>query len=349
MSLSPAQQYLQDFTRLAHARSWSERNQVLAAMEKLYVRLDPDSREAIVLGFALAKIYGDLGDIERSFDLLIEVNRRHRAGKTDTIEDARATVSAVRRLFTEETITPRPVASRWRPVFIIGLPRSGTTLVEQSLTMHPAVTGGGEPKLLGQWCHGYLRRWQTGAGSLNAHLPQLQSHYLGGLGAVANGGHVTDKMPLNFLWLGFIQAAFPDAVIVHTVRDPMATCWSLFKTPFAGRSNGYACDLADIGEFYGLYRKLMAFWEERFPGRCFVLDYERLTRKQEAETRQLLAHCGLEWDPACLDFHRNPRPAHTASEDQVRQPLYSGSSAAWKRYESHLAPLREALARDGWV
>lgn len=347
MSLSPGQQYILDFSDLCQTRRWSERDELLDKMEALHGKLSPASQEAIVLGFALAKIYDDLGEVDRSFALLRECNRHHRNAKTDTIEDARATVASLRELFSRQRVRPLSAATqaRPRPVFILGMPRSGTSLVEQILASHSRVQGGGELKLMGQWCYGFLKRYRDApeAMSLQGMLPELRQHYLSGIEPLGNEPVITDKMPMNFLWVGFILAALPEARIVHTTRDAMATCWSIYKTAFAGSSNGYSCDLGDIGEFYSLYRELMDFWRERFEPRFHELDYERLTQHQEAETRRLLDFCGLDWEPACLAFHRNPRRVKTASWAQVQRPLYRGSSEAWKPYEKYLTPLIEAL------
>ncbi len=353
MTLSPAQQYLQDFVQRAHssnAASWPDDDKSLAAMEALYAKLDPTSQDAIVLCFALAKIHDDRGNVDRAFHLYSEGNRHHARGKIDTIDDARQTAALVRDIFSSDIPTALPGDSKPRPIFILGMPRSGTSLVEQILASHSEVHGGGELALLGQWCFGYLKlvKEHGAAVRLDNYLGQLRSHYLNGLsglGGLSGKTVVTDKMPVNFFWIGFLLQALPDAVIIHTCRDPMATCWSNFKTPFAGRSNGFACDLAHIGEFYTLYMELMAFWKQLFPGRIYDLNYEALTRDQEGETRKLLAHCQLSWQESCLNFHLNPRKVHTASRYQVALPLYQGSSESWKPYERFLKPLRYTLGK----
>ncbi len=345
MSLSPAQQFLQDFSRKAQSETWTSFDPLLDKMSALLKKLNPASQEAIVLAFSLAKIYDDLGDIDQSFALLSQYNRHHKQIKTDTIADARATVATVRQLF--EAQSPAPLSQRPspRPIFILGMPRSGTSLVEQILASHSQVHGGGELKFLGQWSYGFIKLFRSNPAGikLDDYLPELFSHYQQGIASLGDSPFLTDKMPVNFLWLGFIKAAFPDARIIHTQRDPMATCWSIYKTAFAGSSNGYSCDLADIGEFYCLYQELMAFWQQSYEQPFYCLDYERLTENQESQTRQLLDYCQLPWDPACLDFHRNSRPVKTVSWAQVKRPMYQGSSQAWRRYEKYLGPLKTSL------
>jgi hypothetical protein len=154
---------------------------------------------------------------------------------------------------------------------------------------------------------------------------------------------ITDKMPLNFRWIGIILSAFPGAKIIHLKRDPMATCWSIYKRYFFVRGNGYAYDLGDLGEYYRLYADLMAFWHEKYPNVIYDVCYERLTENQEEETRRLLEFCNLEWQEECLNFHKTKRLVKTISATQVRREMYRGSSEAWRKFERHLQPLRKAL------
>lgn len=345
MNFSPSQQILHDFTEQAQTATWTTRNKTLENMEDLHARMDPASQDAIVLGFTLAKIYDDLGDTERAFTLLEKSNRHHQKNKTDTIEDARLTSALVRQLFAEQQATPLPGSGKQRQIFIVGMPRSGTSLVEQILASHSQVFGGGELPLLGQWCFGYLKLYQQygKAAALDNYLQQLHDHYFRGIAELTTRPIVTDKMPVNFFWLGFVFAALPDAIVIHTQRDAMATCWSNFKTPFAGRSNGYACDLTHIGEFYRIYHSLMDYWETLYPNRIYTLNYEALTEDQETETRRLLEHCDLPFEQACLEFYRNERQVSTASKHQVTKPIYQGSSESWRKYEKFLGPLQKEL------
>ena len=345
MSATQVKQAIAEFSHLAETETWTRRDTRLEDMETLYTQLDPASREAIVLCFALAKVYDDLDEVDRCFQALSTGNHYHRKGKTDTIDDARQTIRAIRYLFDTQTVATLNEPAPVQPLFIIGMPRSGTTLVEQILSSHPRVSAGGELKMMGQWSYGFLKLYTSNPAhiTLNHYLHQLREHYVTQSRELRLDGIFTDKMPVNFLWTGFIRTAFPSAPIIHTVRDPMAVCWSLFKTDFAGSSNGYACDLRDIGEFYRLYTELMQYWEANSPGAVYRLNYERLTQDQETETRRLLEVCGLDWNNACLDFQNNPRDAGTASRYQVKRPLYQGSSENWKRYEKYLEPLKESL------
>ena len=155
---------------------------------------------------------------------------------------------------------------------------------------------------------------------------------------------LTDKMPLNFRHIGLIACALPEAKIIHTVRDPIATCWSIYKQHFAASGNSYAYDFQDLAGFFHLYKDLMSFWHEELPGKIYDLNYERLTLNQEEETRLLIEACELDWEDSCMSFHKTKRAVSTASSLQVRQKIYTGSSDAWRNFEDYIKPLINSLS-----
>nr|WP_321444660.1 sulfotransferase [uncultured Cohaesibacter sp.] len=220
------------------------------------------------------------------------------------------------------------------PIFILGMPRSGTSLVEQIISSHSDVHGGGELRLLGR--HG--RKLSLGQQRPDKPaLERFRKAYLTDLAKVsASKPFVADKLPQNFLQLGLICSALPEAKIIHTMRDPAATCWSNFKINFQGPFLGYSHDLKSVVDYYKLYRDLMAFWHAQFPGQIYDLDYERLTEEQETETRNLIDYLALGWQDACLSPQHNTRAVKTASVEQVRQQVYRGSSQSWKKFEPYL-------------
>ena len=150
-------------------------------------------------------------------------------------------------------------------------------------------------------------------------------------------------MPDNFIWIGFILAAFPGAKIINLNRDPRATCWSVYKRYFSNEGIGFAYDLADLAQYHVLYTDLMSFWREQFPNRIYDICYEDLTENQQEETCKLLQFCDLDWEDRCLNFHETERVVKTASATQVRKKMYKGSSEAWRRYEAQLQPLLKSL------
>jgi hypothetical protein len=226
------------------------------------------------------------------------------------------------------------------PVLIVGMPRSGTTLVEQILASHPQVGAGGE-------CNFWLRRsgW-IGQGRIRSFDPAaaqaMIDDYVALLGAVAPGARrVTDKMPYNFLLLGLVRRLFPRARIVHCRRNPRDTALSIYFSRL-GATQPFAARRADIVLYYRQYRRLMAHWRcVLAPERFMEIDYESLVADSQSVSRALIAFCGLEWDPACLDFHRTDRPITTASAWQARQPLYRSSVERWRHYEPWLGELSD--------
>jgi hypothetical protein len=221
------------------------------------------------------------------------------------------------------------------------MPRSGTTLVEQILASHSQVYGAGELDLLNKAIR--ATEWRSTQLSSD-HLQSIREAYFSSLKEIgAAEPYVTDKQPFNFRWIGFILAAIPEAKIVHVRRDARATCWSNFKHCYSSEAIGFAYDLQDIVEYYKMYVDLMAFWHEKFPGRIYDLDYETLTEHQEVESRKLLEYVGLNWEDQCLEFYKTRRAVQTASDTQVRQKMYQGSSDEWRKYEKYLESMLELL------
>ena len=222
--------------------------------------------------------------------------------------------------------------------------RSGTSLVEQILSTHSEVYGAGELEDMGKIIGPQLSSCSDGSLKFENFIRGIHEDYYAVLRELnVSEKIVIDKMPINFLWIGFIISAFPNAKIVHLSRDPVATCWSIYKNYFSGSGNGYAYDMNDLAAYYKLYIDLMVFWKERYSDRIYDLHYESLTENQEQETRKLLDYCGLKWEERCLDFHKTKREVKTVSAIQVRKKMYKGSSEVWKRYKKHLTPLINGL------
>lgn len=323
-------------------------------MLALYNDSQPGDTDRTHLCFSLAKAYGDLKAYDKSFAFLEEGNRlRKQALDYDLDQDLRV-ITGIMELFDTSPVETAFIPKTefpFRPVFIVGMPRSGTSLVEQIVSSHSLVYGAGELTTINQILDPFLNRLVSGGDGITEKQRFLEDAvsavfkgYLEKLSSLNVPEKViTDKMPLNFTFIGLILSAFPNAKIVNLSRDPRATCWSIYKHYFSNRGNGYAYDMADIAKFYRYYTDMMAFWHKRFPGKIHDLNYERLTEHQEEETRRLLSFCDLAWEDACLEFHKSDRAVKTASSSQVRKKLYKGSSDAWRNYEQHLAPLLKAL------
>ena len=342
---------------LADAKRFSSADPHLAAMEKLarsMTSLSPG--EQIDLHFALAKAYEDLGEHEKCFEHLVEGNALKRRRISYDEASALNKFNRTKEVFTLELMhhmqdlgDPSPV-----PVFIIGMPRSGTTLVEQILASHSKVFGAGEldqiSKAVAQLSgrNDSIARYPEVMSSITAgQLRQFGASYVSVIRTLApEAERITDKMPLNFACVGLIHAALPNARIIHVRRDPLDTCFSCFSKLFAG-DQPYSYDLAELGRFYRAYESLMEHWRRVLPsGVMLDIQYEGVTADLQGEARRIVAHCGLEWEDACLSFHETDRPVRTASALQVRRPIYRSSIGRSRPYHHLLRPLMEALTCD---
>ncbi|HTU26618.1 MAG TPA: tetratricopeptide repeat protein [Pirellulales bacterium] len=303
--------------------------------------------------FALGKALEEVGDYARAFEQFAQGNALKRQ-QFDYDEQARVrSFQNIMAAFTPELMTRLAGTGdpSVGPIFILGMPRSGSSLVEQILASHPLVHGGGEMKNLGLLAS-RVRDPQGRQVSYAEYVPRLMpddvrrigNAYLASLPTLPVGKHrVTDKMPANFLYAGLIHLILPGARIIHTVRNPIDTCLSCFTALFASGQR-FSYDLAEVGRYYHRYQQLMDHWRAVLPaGAMLDVAYENVVDNFEVEARRLVAFCGLPWDDRCLNFHATNRPIKTASNYQVRQPLYRRSLARWRRYEAHLAPLMAAL------
>jgi len=333
------------------------RNHV-AELERLVARGFANWNGEVQIRHALAKEYEDLGRYAESFEQLsLGARKRREHLRYDVATDV-ATVDWIIEAFARVPRAPGPPPAARRhggPLFIVGLPRSGTTLVDRILSSHSAVCSAGElsdfalalvARVRGENGHAELSRRELVARSAHIDFGALGREYLARARAVAGEGTFTDKMPLNYLYCGIIRQALPDAKIVHLTRHPLAAGYAMYKTLF---KDGYpfSYDLVDIGRYYVGYRRLMRHWDEVMPGVIHHVEYERLVADQSGQTRRLLDFCGLEWQDACLDFHRNASPTTTASAAQIRRPIYDSSVAQWRHYATELAPLRDLLTAAG--
>lgn len=339
------------YRQLAYIIRFTEDNPLIATMETLWKQeLTDESR--LHLGFALAKAYDDTRQHSRVFAPLNTANtlrRRDYSGKK--IENIHELAGQLERLFPPDFLTQYAENDDGdpTPVFIVGMPRSGTTLTEQILASHPAVHGADELVFMR---HLALAESQKLTGKeypeaaplyTSQHLHTISQTYLERIRQIApSAERIVDKMPSNYKYIGLIRMAFPQARIIHCQRDAMDTCFSIYKHYFAA-PQPFAYDMEELGLHYLAYRRIMAHWEKVLPGHIYTMQYETLIENQEAETRNLLEFCGLPWNDACLDFHKTRRDIKTASSMQVRKPIYKTSIRSWEPYRKELAPLIRAL------
>ena len=338
---------------LSEARRFTPGDRHLAALEEMARTADAlPANSRIELHFALAKALDDVGEVDRAFDHLTQGNRLKRESISYDEEFLLGQFERVHTAFTPELITRLSGFGHGsaEPVFILGMPRSGSTLVEQILASHPAVAAAGELDTFSQTAGAVLGpRFPADMANLTPQdLERVGSAYLDAVHLEAPRTlpprpRFTDKMPVNFVFAGLIHLALPQARIIHTRRDPIDTCMSCFSKFFVN-SQPFAWDLGELGRYWRSYDALMRHWRRVLPpGVLLEVDYQTVVDDLEGQARRLVAHCGLDWSPACLDFHRTPRPVRTASWAQIRRPIYRDAIGRWRAYGDRLAPLLDAL------
>jgi tetratricopeptide (TPR) repeat protein len=336
---------------LALAVKHAEHDEEIRAMERLVAREGLSSTERMHLCFALGKAYEELREYSRAFEHILEGNRILRASYDYSIAEDERHFENIKKIFSADFFSARRGSgcADGSAVFIVGMPRSGTTLVEQILASHRDVFGAGELPDLASLVESYCT--QRGGVFPEAVSGFERSAYEGlGVDYVQRirqrstaAKRITDKRPHNFLMVGLIKAILPNAKVIHCMREPMDSCWSMFKL-LATANFKFAHDMDDLGRYYSRYLDLMAHWRVVLPGFVHEVKYEEMVSDQEHQTRKLLEYCDLPWDAACLAFHRTKRTVATPSATQVRQPIYQGSVQLWKNYEQQLKPLRRALS-----
>jgi tetratricopeptide (TPR) repeat protein len=352
-ALGIAPDYAEAHLNRAEIKSFHPGDPDLAALEALSGRDDLPISKTLLIDFALAKALEDCGEYVRAFEYLRKGNGLKR-------QQIQYDEEAVTRMFQRvAAVFDSNLFSRFQgggdpssvPVFVLGMPRSGTSLVEQILASHPQVYGAGELTDLDMAERTVLSesgeslRYPEYVPFLDTSALRRMGHvYVGRLPAVADGQvRIVDKIPGNFLKIGLIRLILPNARIIHTMRDPIDTCVSCYSRLFDS-GQPYSYDLAELGRYYRLYTELMAHWRSVLPpGAMLDVAYEDVVDDLEGQARRLIDYCGLPWDDRCFDFHKTKRLVKTASTVQVRKPLFRGSLQRWRKYEAGLGPLLREL------
>ncbi|TDR71086.1 sulfotransferase [Paludibacterium purpuratum] len=343
---------------LSSLKSYTPDDPHLALLEQLYARRNQLSEHArIRYGFALGKALDDIGEYDRAFAAYEEGNRIQHAGLPMDESRADRLMRAIMTVFDADFFAERrhwqgAVDASRTPIFIVGMPRSGTSLLEQILSSHASVHGAGELTELSESVGaatgaGGDRSFTEGVRLLSeAEMKRIGDDYLRRVWALSpESAYITDKMPANFFYLGLIHLALPQAKIIHAMRDPMDSCFSCYSRLF-NETMEFAYDQGTLGRYYLRYITLMKHWHRVLPpGTILDLPYEDMVADTEGQARRVLAFIGLPWDENCLKFHENKRLVKTASVAQVRKPIYQSSVARWKHFARHLQPLLD-IVRD---
>ena len=316
-------------------------------MQQIYTDSATFQEDKAHICFALAKYHEDLENYPEAFSFFKEGNALRKKELKYTMAQDEELFKARKRSSQEIKKYALSSAKKEKgiaPIFIIGMPRSGTSLIEQVVSSHSSVHGAGEMNLISKLGRSFTSEKQV---LTQESLRTCRSQYLKELERISeNKPFVSDKLPHNFTQIAFIFALLPEAKVIHVKRDAKATCWSNFKYYFPVNALGYSYDLEDLVKYYKLYEDLMYFWEQEYPGRIYQLDYDLFTEKQETETKRILEYLNLNWEEACLHPHLNTRSVRTASSTQVRKKVYKGSSQKWKVYEPFLNGAFDSLDRE---
>ncbi len=304
-------------------------------------------------GFALARIYDKAGGYPTAFQYLQDANRLKRADIEFSIKDYQDMSDGIMALFTPDFLARFSGKSNsdLAPIFVLGMPRSGTTLTEQMLASHSQVQGGGELPSITRVAKDLGNTWESrgnlapGSDEMVAQdLQQAAARYTDMASHLwRKRPRFTDKMPMNFLYIGIIHLLFPNARIIFCHRNPVATCLSCYQILFGAGNVLYSYDLAELGQVYKIHERIMAHWRKVLPGRVLEVEYEHLVGHPETGIRRMLEFCDLEFESACLDFHTLNRPIATASLVQVRKPIYKEAINHWENYQPFLGPLFDGL------
>lgn len=350
LQINPA--FIEAYRELASIKKFSDINDPdLERMLTLNELKELSTEQKMHMGFALAKVYEDLKDYDQSFNFLNQANTNRRILFPYSQEQTDETFRKIESKLTASFIKKHKDQGNQdpSPIFILGMPRSGSSLIEQILSSHPQVFGAGElnyvAKLTNEmWSTPKMLDYPECILDLSSDdVSEFAEKYLSMIRELnSDSTYIVDKMPHNFFYVGLIDIAFPNAKIIHSIRNPMDSCLSMYKTGFHD-GHPYTDNLNDLGHYYNHYLRLMKHWKSIFGDRIYDCVYEDVVADTESQTRKLLDYCGLDWDENCLEFYKTKRRVHTASATQVRQGIYKKAVKGWLRFETQLQPLKDII------
>lgn len=319
---------------LSRITKYSSQNKHFYELKSIYEDTKINSEKKKEIAFALGKASEDIEDFTNAFKYFKNGNDIHRKQINFSLEEEKNFFKEIKTKYNKELFKDLKESgfNNLSPIFIVGMPRSGTSLVEQILSSHKKVYGAGELDIIPDLVK------KSNIKNLNhENLKSLGKEYIDNVKKISNNSPViTDKLPVNFRWIGFIKLILPNAIVINCVRNPKDNCFSIYKNFFAKSDLNFAYDLNEITEYYKLYINLMSYWKSVIPEFVINLNYEELINDSENQIKNLLKLCHLPWDPICLEFYKNKRPVKTASDTQIRKKIYTSSIDSWKNYSNDL-------------
>ncbi len=328
-------------------RKISKNDNIIKILEELINNNDLHPKHEQDISYALSKVYFDLDNIDLGFKFLTKAKKLYLKKINFSIEEEKISFQKVKNYFSTKKFKMIDFKDTYKayPIFIIGMPRSGTSLLEQIISTHSEVFGAGELRIMPRIFYDTNWNEKTNPEDL---FRFVRREYLSNLGKIITSKKIiVDKMPFNFFAVGFILNSIPEAKIVHISRNPMAVCWSNYKSNFFDNIGmDYAHKLESVAEYYVIYKELMNFWRDKYHSRLIEIDYDKFVLDYETNSKSVIAEIGLNWENEILKFHENNRVVETNSLLQVRSKVYQDSSQKWKKYEKYLTPVMEILDKN---
>ena len=296
----------------------------------------------ILLLDALSKCYFDLEEVELAFNCLNKCNLLKKENSKFSMDDQKNLFKKIKYFFSEINVNDIEFSGKIKskPIFIVGMPRSGTSLLEQILSTHSKIYGAGELNFLQKIIDKLGFEDRT---NLKSYFSEVRKYYYEEITKISNANFIIDKLPSNFRWIGFIVKAFPEAKIIHIQRNPMAVCWSNYKNFFLDNGLDFNLSQRDVAEYYSMYLNLMDFWTSKYKKNILDINYEIFVKNFQANTRKILDYLNLRWEDRLLQYQKTNRPVTTASHQQVREKIKMNSSEEWKKYKNYLEPMQVVL------
>ncbi len=322
-----------------------EKDQVFKNLKEIIQKEDLDEEQKEVFFYSISKAYFDIGNNDLAFKYLNSANKLKLEKLDYSFSKDKKEFKKIKEFFLNKKLINlnNSKENKIIPIFILGMPRSGTSLIEQIVSNHSEVQGAGELDLLpisvknSDWLN---------SNDLEKISNKINNEYLEKISLICTKKYITDKLPGNFKRIGFILNAFPNSKIIHLQRNPMAICWSNYKSNFNSAGMGFTLNQEYTAEYYLLYRDLMKFWSERYSEKIINVNYENLVENFEEEVKKLFFKLNLKWEKQLYDFHKNERPVETASFMQVRNKIYKKSSEQWKSYKKYLTSMIDILSSN---
>ena len=336
----------ENFTRsdlgLVMLEKYSKDNKHIEDMEKKIKNKNLHKSNIKDLCFALGKAYEDISDYERSFFYINKANKLKKNITNYNINKDKTLFEKIKNFYKSKKFNKTFfIKNKKKIIFILGMPRTGTSLVEQIISNHTEVYGGGEISLLSDYFQKFFNN-EKNEKQIDKIFNEYKNDYINILEKMNSSEIITDKAPLNFRWIGLIKLIFPNSIIIHCTRDPLENSWSIYKNEFEG-GMFFSNDFEDIAGFYKLYENLMIFWKQKFKNEIFDLKYEELINDPKKKIKELIKFCKLEWQESCLKFYKNKKSIKTVSFTQARKPIYKDSLKGSNNFKKYLVNLERAL------